>query len=242
VRFGPHGWLTVADGSHRTCRHQKREKPTGLSRGGSTRCPRGELDTQKWEPSHLLPPRGRRSAVRAASWTWSERSAPVGQRRSCVTRCEAHCARRLARGRGRGASFTTTPRQPLIGRRRTLPLHRRPCPRRASLSTLPCQEPRASTGRFSFSSGSANGWASCSDGEQHQTVRNEPHRYSTGVTQRHRMSTGSRAGITSGRSCVRPSHGVASGWPHAAMIRGCSSSGPRARTATARFRATRRTR
>ena len=77
---------------------------------------------------------------------------------------------------------------------------------------------------------------------QHQTARTEPHRYSTGSTQRHRMSTGRRAGTTSGRSCVRPSHGVASRRPHDAMIRRCSCSGPRARTATARFRATHPTR
>ena len=39
-----------------------------------------------------------------------------------------------------------------------------------------------------------------------------------------------------------PSHGAASERPHDAMMRRCSSSGPRARTATVRFRATHPTR
>src|SRR4051795_6617420 len=47
--------------------------------GTSHRCPRGDLGTGKWEPSHLLPARWGRSAVRAASWTWSERNASIGQ-------------------------------------------------------------------------------------------------------------------------------------------------------------------
>jgi len=44
-------------------------------------CPRGDLDTVKWEPSHQRRPRWGRGAVCAASWTWSERSAPLGQDR-----------------------------------------------------------------------------------------------------------------------------------------------------------------
>jgi hypothetical protein len=44
-------------------------------------CPRGDLDTAKWEPSHQRPSRWGRGAVRAASWSWSERSAAVGQDR-----------------------------------------------------------------------------------------------------------------------------------------------------------------
>jgi hypothetical protein len=38
---------------------------------GVSECPRGDLGTVKWEPSHRSLPGGR-GAVRAASWTWSE--------------------------------------------------------------------------------------------------------------------------------------------------------------------------
>src|SRR3954447_25462436 len=48
-------------------------------RGGSTRCPRGDLDTVKWEPSHLPLPLGEWSAVCAASSSLSERIATAGQ-------------------------------------------------------------------------------------------------------------------------------------------------------------------
>src|SRR4051794_30379133 len=38
----------------------------------------GESSTANGEPSHQWPSRWGRGAVRAASWTWSEHSAPVG--------------------------------------------------------------------------------------------------------------------------------------------------------------------
>src|SRR4051812_20256361 len=41
----------------------------------------GDLGTAKWEPSHQRPSRWGRGAVCAASWTWSERSAAIGQHR-----------------------------------------------------------------------------------------------------------------------------------------------------------------
>jgi hypothetical protein len=45
-------------------------------------CPRGDLNTGKWEPSHQRHPQWGRGPVCAASWSLSERGAPVGRSRS----------------------------------------------------------------------------------------------------------------------------------------------------------------
>jgi hypothetical protein len=51
----------------------------GSSRPPISRCPRGDLGTAKWEPSHQRPSRWGRGAVCAASLSWSERDAATGQ-------------------------------------------------------------------------------------------------------------------------------------------------------------------
>src|SRR3954451_2096762 len=82
---------------------------------GAIACPRGDLGTVKWEPSHQRPSRWGRGAVCAASWTWSERSAAVGQDHrsagavgSSPTTRRVRSPRSLDRGRSAGGSRATS--------------------------------------------------------------------------------------------------------------------------------------
>jgi hypothetical protein len=67
-------------GSSRASKSENERTPIDPGgRVGSQLCVRGDLGAGRWEPSHVLQSLRGRSAVCAASWTWSEPSAPLGQ-------------------------------------------------------------------------------------------------------------------------------------------------------------------
>ena len=79
-----YGWRPEDDGALRPeSRHKSTSicdsEPHGRPPWGLVSAFEGDLDTVKWEPSHQRLPGGGVGAGCAASLSWSERSAPVGQ-------------------------------------------------------------------------------------------------------------------------------------------------------------------